>query len=143
MQARAYRPRIVPLSHGEISFLPSPPPSPPDLHGFYSWVVIARWDSTLVVSRVVIARGEAALIGMEDRWYLRPYKWLRPDVVSPAAYLVCPPDQTPANSGVLVQPALIDVQFRKVWMPFFRREGRDPVTPEAFLDFVGCLFGAN
>ena len=22
-------------------------------------------------------------------------------------------------------------------MPFFRREGRDPVSPEAFLDFVG------
>ena len=37
----------------------------------------------------------------------------------------------------LVQPAMIDAQFRKAWMPFFTREGQDPVTPAAFLDFAG------
>ena len=38
---------------------------------------------------------------------------------------------------MIVQPALIDAHFRKAWMPFLRRERRDPVTPQAFLDFVG------
>ena len=63
----------------------------------------------------------------------RHYRWLRPDLFPPAPYLVCDPNQTPGGSGVLVQPALIDAQFRKAWMPLFRREGRDPVTADAFL----------
>ena len=55
-----------------------------------------------------------------------PYKWLRPDVVPLAPYLVC-----------MVQPALIDAHCRKAWMPYFRREGHPLVTPQAFLDSVG------
>ena len=30
--------------------------------------------------------------------------------------------------------------FGKPGCPFIRREGRDPITPEAFLDFVGSYF---
>ena len=67
----------------------------------------------------------------------RPFHWLRPDLVPPAPYLVCDPKQTPGGSGILVQPSLIDAQFRKAWMPFFRRGERDPVTPQAFLGFIG------
>ena len=40
------------------------------------------------------------------------------------------------GSGVLVHPTLIDAHFRKAWMPFSRREGREPVTTDAFLVFV-------
>ena len=47
----------------------------------------------------------------------RPYRWLRPDLVHLAPYLVCSANQT--------------------WMPFFRRDGRDPLTPVAFLDTMG------
>ena len=49
----------------------------------------------------------------------RPFQWLRPDLVPPAPYLVCDPKQTPGGSGILVQPSLIDAQFRKAWMPFY------------------------
>ena len=41
----------------------------------------------------------------------------------PAPYWNFPQDVTPGGSGVLVQPALIDGQFGKAWMPFFS-EGR-------------------
>ena len=37
----------------------------------------------------------------------------------------------------MVQPSLINAQFRTAWMPSFRRGERDPVTPQSFLDFVG------
>ena len=89
----------------------------------------------LFVFRVLVARKESSLQSWR-RWLdkdlsSRPYRWLRPDFVPPSPYLIRPP------SGVLVQPALVDAHFRKAWMPFFRREGRDLVTPEAFLEFVG------
>ena len=57
----------------------------------------------------------------------RPLQWLRSDLVPPAPYLVCDPKQTPGGSGTLVQPSPIDAQFRKAWMPFFRRGEIDPV----------------
>ena len=69
---------------------------------------------------------------MEKDLSSRPHRWLRPDLVPPAPFLI-----RPGGSGVLVQPALVDAHFWKAWMSLFRREGRDPVTPEAFLDFVG------
>ena len=47
----------------------------------------------------------------------RPYRWLRLDLVPLAPYLVCSANQT--------------------WMPFFRRDGRDPVSPVACLDIMG------
>ena len=37
----------------------------------------------------------------------------------------------------LVEPHLIDTEFRKAWMPFFCRSGHLVVTPDQFLDFVG------
>ena len=79
------------------------------------------------ISQVASARRDAAILSWK-RWLhedpsSRPYKWLRPDLVLPAPYLVCDPSQTPGGSGVLVQPSLIDAQFRKSWMPFFLGEG--------------------
>ena len=41
------------------------------------------------------------------------------------------------GSGILVQPALVDVHFRQARMPYFRREWHPVVSPQAFLDFVG------
>ena len=99
------------------------------------------WSSiNLFVQGVVRARRESSLASwkrwLEEDKSSRPYKWLRPDLVPPSPYLVCSEDITPYRSGVLVQPALIDGQFRKSWMPFFRREGRDLVTPDGFIQFV-------
>ena len=120
---------------------------PPDLHGFYAWVFDTLKVLDVFISQVADARRDAAILSWK-KWLRedlssRPYQWLRPGLIPPAPYLVCDPKQTPGGSGILVQPSLIDAQFRKAWMPFFRREGRDPVTPEIFLDFVGGFSSAG
>ena len=114
---------------------------PPDLHGFYAWVFDTLKVLDRFISQVATARRDAAVLSWK-RWLhedlsSRPYKYLRPDLVPPAPYLICDPKQTPGGSGILVQPSLIDAQFRKAWMPFFRRGERDPVTPHGFFDFIG------
>ena len=42
-------------------------------------------------------------------------------------------------SRILVEPHLINAEFRKGWMPFFCRSGHPVVTPDQFLRFVGHL----
>ena len=76
-------------------------------------------------------------IGSDKTSLLIHTKWLRPDIVPPAEYLVCKIEDSPSGSGILVQPALIDAHFRKAWMPYFWREGHPGVTPQVFLDSVG------
>ena len=45
-----------------------------------------------------------------------------------------PPTQ---SSQIIVEPHLIDAEFRKAWMPYFCRSGHPQVSGEQFLDFVG------
>ena len=52
-----------------------------------------------------------------------PYVRLRPDFVPPSPFLVVK-DDVAKTSQVLVEPHLIEAQFRKAWMPFFCRSGR-------------------
>ena len=47
------------------------------------------------------------------------YRWLRPDWVHPAPFLQCKPHLTPGGSGVLADPAKVDEEFRKAWLPYF------------------------
>ena len=47
----------------------------------------------------------------------RPYAWLRPDFVPPSPFLVVQDPQT-KSSRILVEPHLINVEFRKAWMFF-------------------------
>ena len=68
----------------------------------------------------------------------RPYVRLRPDFVPPSPFLV-DKDPQAQSSRLLVEPHLIDAEFRKAWMPFFCRSGHPVVTPDQFLDFVGYL----
>ena len=82
------------------------------------------------VRQVVISRGDEG-IRRWNRWLRedlssRPYAWLRPDFV--------PPSQ---SSRILVEPHLIDAEFRKAWMPYFCRSGHPQVSAEQFLDFIG------
>ena len=114
---------------------------PPDLHGFYKWAMDTLALLNEFVLKVVRNRQTSRSIAWSN-WIRedltsRPYKWLRPEYVPPAPYLVCKPQDSPNGSGILVQPALIDAHFRKAWMPYFRREGHPVVTVQAFLDFVG------
>ena len=68
----------------------------------------------------------------------RPYVWLRPDFVPPSPFLVVKDPQT-GSSRILVEPHLVDAEFRKAWMPFFCRSCHPVVTPDQFLNFVGHL----
>ena len=63
---------------------------------------------------------------------------MAPDVVPPSPLLLVKDPQT-QSSRILVEPHLIDAEFRKAWMPFFCRSGHPVVTPDQFLDFVGHL----
>ena len=117
---------------------------PPDLHGFYKWV----FDSLEVLNgflrQVVVSRRDDG-IRRWNRWLRedlssRPYAWLRPDFVPPSPFLVVKDPQT-QSSQIIVEPHLIDAEFRKAWMPYFCRSGHPPVSAEQFLDFIGhfCL----
>ena len=43
------------------------------------------------------------------------------------------------SSRILVEPHLVDAEFRKAWMPYFCRSGHSDVSPEQFLGFIGHL----
>ena len=55
---------------------------------------------------------------------MHPHQWLRPDLVLPVRFLQCQPHLTPGGSGVLSDPARIDEEFRKAWLPYFCRSGQ-------------------
>ena len=104
---------------------------PPDLHGFFKLV----FDSLEVLNgflrQVVVSRRDVGI--RKWTWWLRedfssrPYAWLRPK------------DPPAGASWILVEPHLIDGEFRKAWMPYFGRSGHPVVNPDQFLDFVGHL----
>ena len=60
---------------------------------------------------------------------VRPYNRLRPDVVLLARFLHCKPHFTP---GVFADPARIDEEFRKAWLPSFYRSGPRKASLEEF-----------
>ena len=68
---------------------------------------------------------------------VHPYQWLRPDLVPPAPFLQCKPHFTPGGSGVLADPARIDEEFRKVWLPYFCRSGQRDTSLEEFNEEIG------
>ena len=93
------------------------------LVGFQSRVNDAIDTLTEFVKRVVISRRDSAVRGWRS-WILEdplvhPYRWLRPDLVPLAPFLVCDPEVTFCESGILVEPHATDEPFRRAWMPFF------------------------
>ena len=52
--------------------------------------------------------------------------------VLPAPFLQCKPHLTPCGSGVLADPARIDEEFRKAWLPYFCRSGQMDTSLEEF-----------
>ena len=63
---------------------------------------------------------------------VHPYMWLRPDLLPPAPFLQCKPHLAPGVSGVLADPAKIDEEFRKAWLPYFCRSGQRDTSLEEF-----------
>ena len=111
----------------------------PDLHGFYRWVfdsldVLNGFLRQLVVIRRDVGIRKWAGWLREDLGS-RPYAWLRLDFVPPSPFLVIKDPQT-RSSRILVEPHLIDAEFRKAWMPFFCGSGHLVVAVDHFLDFV-------
>ena len=113
---------------------------PPDLHGFYKWV----FDSLEVLNgflRQVVVSREDVGIRQWSRWLRedlssRPYAWLRLDFVPHSPFLVVQ-DPHSRSSRIIVEPHLIDAEFRKAWMPYFCRSCHPEVSAEQFLDFIG------
>ena len=68
----------------------------------------------------------------------RSYAWLRPDFVPLSPFLDVKDPQT-QSSRILVEPHLIDAEFRRAWMPFFCRSDHLVVTLDEFLGFIGHL----
>ena len=58
---------------------------------------------------------------IREDYMVHPYGWLRPDLVPPAPFLQCKPHLPLRGSGVLADPAKIDEEFRKAWLPYFCR----------------------
>ena len=50
----------------------------------------------------------------------------------PAQFLQCEPCFTPCGSGVLSDPARIDAEFRKAWLPYFWRSGQRETSLDEF-----------
>ena len=71
----------------------------------------------------------------------RPYAWLRPDFVPPSPFLVIH-DSSTQSSHVVVEPHLVDAEFRKALLPYFCRSGHPEVSAEKFLGFIGHFFAS-
>ena len=63
---------------------------------------------------------------------VHPYRWLRADLVPPSPFLQCSRALTPGGSGVLADPARIDEEFRKAWLPYFCRSGQRETSLDEF-----------
>ena len=109
---------------------------------FYKWVFDSLEVLNCFLQQVVVSRRDDG-IRRWSRWLRedfssRPYAWLRPDFVPPSPFLVNK-DPSTLSSRILVEPHLIDAEFRKAWMPYFCRSGHPVVTPDQFLGFIGHL----
>ena len=72
------------------------------------------------LKEVVVSRRDVG-IRKWTRWLRedlssRPYSWLRPDFVPPSPFLVIKDPQT-QSSRILIEPHLVDAEFRKDWLP--------------------------
>ena len=101
---------------------------PPDLHCFFRWVFDSLEVLNGFLKQVVVSRRDIGIrkwtMWLREDLCSRPYAWFRPDFVLPSPFLII---EDPQSSRILVEPHLIDAEFRKAWLPFF------------LLDFVGHL----
>ena len=104
---------------------------------------VHRRLSDFIHAVVVHCRDEAM-----ERWrnwtredpMVHPCRWLRLDLVHPAPFLQRKHHLTPGGSGVLADPARIDEEFRKAWLPYFRRSGQRDTSLEEFDREVATTF---
>ena len=63
---------------------------------------------------------------------VHPKRWLRADRLPPSPFLPCDRALTPGGSGVLADPAGIDEEFRKAWLPYFCRSVQRETSLDEF-----------
>ena len=107
-----------------------------EIGDFYCVVSDVHHRRSDFIHAVVVHRRDGA-IRVWRNWIredplVHPYRWLRPDLVHPAPFLQCKPHLTPGGSGVLADPAKIDEEFRKAWLPYFCRSGQRDTSLEEF-----------
>ena len=109
---------------------------PPDLRGFFKWVMDARDLLNRFVLDVVHRSFRLGPTGFGK--ISRPIRTsgLGLTLLLRLRTLCASPGDLPHGSGILVQPALIDAHFRKAWMLDFRREGHPAVTLEFFFFWI-------
>ena len=116
---------------------------PPDLHGFFRLVFNTLEVLNGFVKQVVVSRRDVGIRKwLREDLSSRPYAWLRPDFVPPSPFLVVKDPQT-QSSRILVEPHLIDAEFRNAWMPNFCRSCHPVVTPDQFLGFCWSSFASG
>ena len=103
---------------------------------FYQVVSDVHHRLSDFIHAIVVHRRDDAIRGWRN-WIredpvVHPCKWLRPDLVPLAPFLQCKLHLTPGGSFVLADPARIDEEFRKAWLPYFRRSGQRETSFEEF-----------
>ena len=96
---------------------------------------VHRRLSELIHAVVVHRRDEAIRVWrnwIREDPMVHPYRWLRPDLVLPVPFLQCQLHHTLGGSGVLADPAQIDEEFQKAWLPYFCRSGQRDTSLEEF-----------
>ena len=98
------------------------------------------------IHQVVVHRRDEGIRGLEGMAAGRirlftPHKWLRPDLVPLAPFLQCEPHLTTGGSGVLADPARIDEEFRKAWLPQFFRSRQRKASLDEFAQEDGAFRG--
>ena len=97
-------------------------------------IVFLKWSVRVALVMALSIFSLLALLRLASGGIL--WLWLRPDLVPPAPFLQCEPHLTPGGSWVLADPARIDEEFRKIWLPYFCRSGQRETSLEEFNDEV-------
>ena len=106
-------------------------------------LVAGLYDRVSTFIRGIVAHRRSVGISAWRSWLredplVHPYRWLRADGLPPSPFLQCDRALTPGGSGVLVDPAGIDGEFHKAWLPYFCRSGqREPALMNSILSVMG------
>ena len=100
-------------------------------------LVAELYDRVSAFIRGIVAHRRSVGITAWRNWLredplVHPYKWLRADRLPPSPFLQYDRALTPGGSGVLADPAGIDGEFRKAWLPYFCRSGQRETSLEEF-----------
>ena len=106
-------------------------------------LVAGLHDRVSTFIRGIVARRRNVGINAWRSWLredplVHPYRWLRADRLPPSPFLQCDRALTPGGSGVLADPAGIDGEFRKAWLPYFVALGKGrPALMNSILSVMG------